>query len=60
MKFKERLCKDLGGMRLTDYIEQYQRLAAAVVAQAVTDYKRALKRRYRYPSFYSSCYRNTG
>lgn len=33
-----------------DYcIEGYQRLAAAVVEQAVVDYKKALRRLYRYP-----------
>lgn len=34
---------------MTDYIEQYQTLAAAVVEQAVTDYKAALKRIHRHP-----------
>lgn len=34
---------------MPDYIEQYQSLAAAVVKQAATDYRSALKRIHRHP-----------
>ena len=43
--------RNKGVMRMSDYcMEGYQRLAVAVVEQAVVDYTRALRRLSRHPN----------